>query len=790
MQLKRLEVHGFKTFANATALEFSPGITAIVGPNGSGKSNVSDAVIWGLGESNIRALRGGKLQDVIFAGSSSRRPTGLAEVTLTFDNSSRSLPLDYAEVSVTRRVYRSLESEYFINRTPCRLRDIVDLFLDTGIGRESYFALNQGEIDMVLSANPDERRLLFEEAAGIKKYRVRKRESLRKLESTQANLLRIFDLIGEVEARVGPLERQAEGAKKYRELAAKLREAELGAFAASWRDLLVRSKVNRDELDAVRSRAATADAELARLNADEENTRLLLHKSGEELEAAHRHHEEISAERARLQGVVEVLRERIKADTAAGERARIRLSEIVLQKDEIEKSLNGGQDELRSVEGALRETSAQLALLRQKLASAETHLKTCTTALERAQAQAVERAGRVAKLEADRDASARRLQSLHGQVAALQERLRLVEERRSALRLREAEIERTQNDLNFQIEAAMKEAGTIEAGLAQSNAQAVAQSEDIRTRERDIAGQTSRLRLLEELQDQREGFYKGVKTLLQAAAAGQLDGHYRPVADIVTVKREYEAAIEAALGGSVQDIITETDEEARAGIRFLKRTNAGRATFLSLDLVSRLSRGGQRPSGKSAGVIGTAIDIVDFDVVYQPVLEMLLGRVIVCDTLENGNAAAHRLSHWSRMVTLEGEVISSQGAMIGGSRQVSRASIVGRTGQIQELRTTIQKARKELDGVSLRRGELQVKIADMRQQQVSAEKKAQTLRTVQAQHRRDRDHLATDTHRMNGEEANLRKEIERAVGQHQAEEKTSERLAAQSLESHNGSPGH
>ncbi|HET6385917.1 MAG TPA: chromosome segregation protein SMC, partial [Armatimonadota bacterium] len=730
MQLRRLEIHGFKTFANPTTLEFPSGVTAIVGPNGSGKSNVSDAILWALGEQNVRTLRGGKLRDVIFAGCASRRPTGMAEVALTFDNSSRLLPLDYGEITVTRRVYRSEESEYFINRTACRLRDIVDLFLDTGIGRDSYFSLNQGEIDMVLSADPEERRTLFEEAAGVKKYRLRKRETLRKLESAEQNLSRIYDLISEVESRIEPLDRQAEAARKYQDLTKKLHESELGAFAAEWQSLTLRRDQLLLDLEDARVRAGGASRELERLEAEDQRAHQDLRRLSDTLETARQRCEEAAAERARAEGRISVLRERLNADAEGASRTIERLSEIAAQKEELSAIVETQRMDVAAVDQAIREMEAVLAFRRRELTAAENHWRSCTAEVERAQAREIQAASRMARLQASREESARRITSLEEQLKALNQRLNDLESRRQALHARRSQLEQVETAASEEYRARQQELDRLTEAVRGQQQEISDLAEEIRSLERDHAAQASRLRLLEELSEQREGFYKGVRAVLKAAANGQIKGHYHAVADLLTFDREYEAAMEAALGGSAQDIVTLTDQEAREGIYFLKRIGAGRATFLSLEIVSRLAKGGlpTAPDQRVPGIIGLASELARFDPLYRPVVEMLLGRVILCDNLENGNAAARRLSHWSRIVTLEGDVISSQGAMTGGSRPArpgGGTSIIGRTGQIQELKSTLIESERRLSDLRDRRTKMQQDADRLGEQRTAVERERQ-----------------------------------------------------------------
>lgn len=729
MHLRRLELYGFKSFADRTELEFKPGITAVVGPNGSGKSNISDAILWALGEQNVRHLRGEGAQDVIFAGTDRRRPLGMAEVTLYLDNSSGVLPLDFTEVTVTRRVYRSGESEFFINRTPCRLRDIYELFLDTGVGRDAYSIIGQNQIDAVLSARGEERRQLFEEAAGVKKYRHRRREAERKLDATRQNLTRVADIIAEVQSQIEPMAQQAEVARQYNALSARLRELELSLLAAEVRRYRAELQRLTDEKLAVERQVRELDGRTARMEADEQRLKLSLaeleRSSDEHRAASERAREDLLKAEARLA----LLRQQTEA--ARSERERIRED-----LERLEERLCVLRQEAEQTHGDLLRERDQLAQYEEAVRAADPELQAAERGLVEAQAVLDAARQRVSRASEKRAGLAQQVKALEQRAADREEQARRESERRKALEAELAAAQAEEGRLSEERELCREALQRLEAELSHSEEllqQAVQKLSEAQRREQELqqtaVRRASRLRSLREMHENLEGTYRGVRAVLQAAKAGVLGGgegrlRYRLVADLLGVPEQYRTAIEVALGSHVQDIVTPSDRDAQAAIALLKQRNLGRATFLPLDL---LKPDKVRPV-RQPGVVGVASDLVYYPRDVSKAVEVLLGRVLVVDDLPT----AVRLMRQGtvsgvRMVTLDGELIAPSGSITGGSREQT-AGILSRKLEIDKLEEEVAQ-----DAEALAREERLVQ--DAREQRDSLQSKVDGLRSETAERR-------------------------------------------------------
>ncbi|HEY3378157.1 MAG TPA: chromosome segregation protein SMC [Armatimonadota bacterium] len=683
MYLKRLELYGFKTFADRTELEFGPGITAIVGPNGSGKSNISDAILWVLGEQAMKALRSSKSVDVIFNGSDARKALGLAEVHLTLDNSSGMLPTDFTEVTITRRIFRSGESEYLINRVPVRLRDVQDLFLDTGIGKQSYSIISQGEVDAVLSSRSEERRALFEEVAGINKYKHRKKEALRKLEQTRLNLLRVSDIISELESQLGPLADQSEKAKEYQVYNSERTDLQLSLLVTQYVGLqssLARAKEREaelhTELEGLRHTAqqnevkeAALRAELSKLEEELEERRGVEHRFANAVQgaenalellkqqehAARKERERLQQERADWEQQSGQFDEEIT--TAQAEQARLTaaLAALAAEVSSADAALQAASAAVNAISGRIQEKRSayldaldRVARVRNELARVESLLRTSE--------------GRTARLAAEQ---ADVTQKLAERRAALTVAQQLIEERRLA---------------REQVHAQRMDAQRARQAMAET--QSGLRRDEARARE-ELASSRARQRTLQELEESLEGYFPGVRAVANAVGAGKLSGWYAPVSDLLEVPASLELAVEVALGANLQDIVTENEQAARAAVSFLKQQRAGRATFLPLDLISP----SQRASVSTApGILGLAMDLVGFDAEYRKIAQHLLGRIIVAEDLDAALALAKAdtARGWKSIVTLEGEVVTPARSITGGS-QGRGSGLLKRKRELQEL---------------------------------------------------------------------------------------------------------
>ncbi|MDX9971675.1 MAG: chromosome segregation protein SMC [FCB group bacterium] len=698
MYFKQLEMTGFKSFADRTVVRLEPGITAIVGPNGCGKSNILDAIRWVLGEQNARELRGAHMQDVIFNGSETRHATGMAEVSVTFDNSDGHLPVDFSEVQVTRRVYRSGESEYLINKAPCRLKDIHEIFMDTGIGTAAYSMVGQGKMDMILSSKPEERRYLFEEAAGIIKYKSRKKVAMRKLDSAEQNLLRLGDIIAEVERQMRSLKRQVNAAIRYRELSEGLREYEI-------RSVFLKYSVLVGNIDQLRASFAEAgvtyeklNTETAQLEARYQELGLAKLEVDRILTARRETVYDIATEMDKIERQVALLRQQIDFSKEQQQQA---LREHDLFKDraanlqgriaETHTRGTGMESEAAECRAALDEKERAHAEASERVAATEQHL-------EALRAQGVERLNFRAKTQTE-------LETLNVGLDNIESQLRVIYDRQ------ESEGKRHE-DLLERHTAIQAQEAEKRAALAELDAQRTAAAEDQanktkRMREVNEAWQNhrerkssteARLHSLRELRDAYEGFAQGVRAVMLAKQnrLAEAPGIIGPAGDLLSTEKNYERAIEAALGGNINNVIVEHAEDAKAAIDFLKKHQAGRVTFLPLDTIRSSGRDEGRNLLGKRGVVGMAIDMVQFEQRIHSAVEYLLHSTVIVETLDDAIRITRENSRFPRLVTLDGEVVSGSGAVTGGRMKNESRGMLGRSAEIAELEDRVAVAEREI----------------------------------------------------------------------------------------------
>ena len=666
MYLKRLELCGFKTFADRTELEFMPGITAIVGPNGSGKSNISDAILWVLGEQGMKALRSAKSTDVIFNGSESRKALGMAEVHLTLDNSTGRLPTDFSEVTVTRRVFRSGESEFLINRVPVRLRDVQDLFLDTGIGKQSYSIISQGEVDAILSSRSEDRRALFEEVAGINKYKHRKKETLRKLEQTRLNLLRVSDIIEELAAQVGPLSEQSEKARQYQEVNGELVGLQLSLLVAQYQGLqssMARARERETEvtreLEGIRHAVQQAEVAEATLRA--------------ELQTLEDDLEERRGVEGRLVSAAQAAESALGLLKQQETGARAEWERLKQERADWEGQSGHFDEEIAAAVAEQARLGAVMAGLEAEIAAADAALQAASSAVGEIARRIQERRGVYLDV-LDRAARVRnelaRVESLRrtsegrtARIAAEQEEItgKLAERQAAHAAAMQLAAERQQAREGYN-------AGRAEVSRARQAAtetQAALRRDENQLRE-ELAGLRARRQTLQELESSLEGYFPGVRAIVAAASAGLLRGEYAPVSDLLQVPAELETALEVALGAGLQDVVTESEQAAREAVALLKSKKAGRATLLPLDLLAPAPCA-QAPA--APGILGLAMELIGFEPRYTAVAQHHLGRVIIARDLDAALALAksNEAKGWARIVTLDGEVVYPHRAITGGS---------------------------------------------------------------------------------------------------------------------------
>ena len=690
MRLKELEIQGFKSFPDKTKITIGEGITGVVGPNGSGKSNISDSIRWVLGETSSKQLRGsGKMEDVIFGGTQSRGAMGFASVALTIDNSDHGLDMDADEVTIGRRYYRSGESEYSINGQNVRLKDVYELLLDTGIGRDGYAIVGQGRIAEIVGAKSAERREIFEEASGIAKYRYRKNEAERRLEAAEGNLERLRDILGELEKRVGPLKRDSEKAQQFLELSERRKSLEV----TLWVDAIRRAN------DTVRDQqrkfeAAQSDYERLSRQLDEfDEKSAALREEAQQLvlqvEQANADIRTVTEANAGSESEIAVLKNesehsRFRIDEATGELERAGQgrqsieTEAAGHKAAIEK-LHG---EVAALDARVEELRAELRALEEKAAASGQRRDVIDAAIARLQDTATAAKVRAASAQSAKVAAAQRLDEAKQQAVELENSATAAEEekRRAERRLKDAEEAVTRND-------------NIKAGLKlklESRRRQQAEAADaLQKADKERSNTSQRIHILEDLERNMDGYQQSVKAVMRAAAGRRLRGIIGPVAGILTVEKGYETAIETALGFALQNIVVEDQGCARAAIGFLKDERAGRATFLPLDTVQ-----GSRFTGRLTGTAEVAADLVKCDPRYQHIIDNLLGRIIVVEDLSEASTVAKNLGYRNRIVTLDGQVINAGGSFTGGSTARS-VGVFSRKQELDELRTRLVKLEKK-----------------------------------------------------------------------------------------------
>lgn len=699
MYLKALEIQGFKSFPDKTVLNFGEDITAIVGPNGSGKSNISDAIRWVMGEQNSRQLRGAKMEDVIFGGTEKRRAMGFAQVTLVIDNTEHIFNRDEAEVAVTRRYYRSGESEYYINRQSVRLKDVNELFMDTGMGREGYSIIGQGKIDEILSVRSDDRREVFEEAAGISKYRHRKEESERKLQRTEENLVRINDKITELELQVEPLRKQAETAKKYLVLRDELRTLEISV----WLENLQKLKADRLKLQAdfetAQADQKKAQDELDRVYAQAEECSRLLHENdcaAEEkrgrisaLESAIGEHESAAA----------VARTTAQHHAETIERMDREMSESRSRTESLYEQMQVMARRMEEIDASDRTLENEIAALCEEMRGSSDAAAAAAAQLEQLRRREAQEVAGAAQAQAELSAITAGSDEIAQRTAELTEELTQSEEKLTQTRREAAQNEKELLSAREEEQAAANIIGGHSLkmeGRQRRAKESIEQKNQLSLQEKTIS---DRIRLLSEMEKEYEGFSKAVKIVMRAAEARTLSGIHGPVGNLIHTDKDCSVAIEIALGGALQHIVVDTKNDGKNAIGLLKQRDGGRATFLPLDTIRGRSL---RENGleNEYGFVGIASELVRCDGRYGSVIENLLGATVVVEDLDCGIQMAKRHDNRFRIVTLDGQVINAGGSMTGGS--VSRnAGILSRSGELEQLHKKLKKIQSQLQDATL-----------------------------------------------------------------------------------------
>ena len=692
MYLKSIEIHGFKSFANKIVFQFHNGITGIVGPNGSGKSNVADAVRWVLGEQRIKQLRGASMQDVIFSGTETRKPLSYAYVAITLDNSDHQLAIDYDEVTVARRIYRSGESEYLINGTPCRLKDVNELFYDTGIGKEGYSIIGQGQIDKILSGKPEERRELFDEAAGIVKFKRRKAAAQTKLENEKQNLVRVNDILSELEKQVGPLEKQSEVAKVYLRKKEELKSLDINVF-------LLENKRLREQLASAEEKYNLASTELG--------------ETGEKYEG-------IKEEYERIQQEIESLDVAIEA-------AREQLTDTGLMRGKLEGEINVLKEQINSAHGSENHLNNRKAALEEEIAGKEQEKQDILTDKKDTDTQVQEIAEAAAKAKADLEAIQNKITELNNNIEAGKNTIIGELNQRATIKSKMGRFDTMMEQINIRkaelnsrlLRAKSDEAAretvkkleetfeTVTEELRQMTEQEAASELELGNIRENLTGldaklretqtrfhqEQSKLEALTNITERYDGYGGSVKKVMEQKEKEK--GIIGVVADIIQVEAKYETAIETALGGNIQNIVTDNEETAKHMIGFLKQNRLGRATFLPLTSITKPQEFKNPEALKEKGVIGMADELVGTEEEYRNVAKAMLGRIVVVDNVDNAVKIARKFDYGIRMVTLEGELLVPGGAISGGAFK-NNSNLLGRRREMDELEKKVKKLSEDI----------------------------------------------------------------------------------------------
>ncbi len=797
MYLKSIEIHGFKSFANKIVFQFHNGITGIVGPNGSGKSNVADAVRWVLGEQKVKQLRGASMQDVIFAGTELRKPQGFASVAITLDNSDHKLPVDYDEVTITRRIYRSGESEYRMNGSQCRLKDINELFYDTGIGKEGYSIIGQGQIDKILSGKPEERRELFDEAAGIVKFKRRKTVAQKKLEDEKQNLVRVTDILAELEKQVGPLAKQSETAKEYLRLKEELKRCDANAFLAETAGIQTQLEELEEKETIVADQLEETSLASENLKREYDQLTEAIAALDEGLAGKREERTQAGMLMGNLEGQIGVLKEQINTERMNAEHIASRLSSIDGELEEKNLQMTGYERERDEIaaqaetclkrqedaEEALRRTEEEMMLLDQQIedgkasiianlnekASLAARKQRYATMLEQAQVRRSEVAQRLLKFKSDESVQ-------DEQLKAEREKLDAVE----------AEINRL-----------MGERTAAEENIAGLEQEVRRLNKNLNDTQQQYHTSYTRLESLRNLAERYEGYGGSIRRVMEVR--DRVKGIHGVVADIISTEKKYEVAVETALGGSIQNVVTDSEQTAKQLIEYLKKNKYGRATFLPLTSVG--SRGGfnQEAALREPGIIGLADSLVHVEPQYRGLASYLLGRVVVAENIDCAIALARKFRYSLRIVTLEGELLSAGGSMTGGAFKNS-SNLLGRRREIEELEAACKKALVRVDEIQkdlslnegllteerenlerlraagqeaiLRRNTIQIGIAGLEEKKTEiAESSTDMVREnqdLEEQLReigRSQEQLREEEERLEGQNAQTSREIERLTGE-------------------------
>lgn len=730
MYLKRLEMQGFKSFADKTILEFMPGFTVVIGPNGSGKSNIVDCIKWVLGEQSMKTLRTGKSSDIIFLGTQNRKSLGYAEASLIFDNSDGKLPIEYTEVTITRKIYRSGETGYFINKVPCRLKDVLELFMDTGIGKDGYSIIGQGKIDDILSTKSEDRRNVFEEAAGIVKYKTRKEESEKKLEHTKLNLLRINDILTEIEANLVPLKEQSDKARKYLDLKQELKNIEVGLFTYNIEKYKKDIQKIIEDTSSITESCNVEEGKLEKIKIIKEELKNTIDELTEKIESMQNIGFESQKKQEQINSDINVFKSKIENNEQNIERYNKEIQELQNKIKNSEEEITSKLDKRTSLKESKEKFLNELKEKQKELNKIMETFSDKELKIEESKRKVEENTDKKYNLESD-------IKAQNANISNVDRRILQIQKEISSNISEKDRISFVKNDIQKEFYEAQKNKNDATKQLEnidekKQNVENLIKNYDIKINNftQEMRMKESRHRFLVETEKEKEGYARSVKALLKDCEnIKELgNGMNGALADLIDVPEKYQTAIEMALGASLQNIVTENEQDAKKLIDYLRKNNLGRASFLPITAVK--GRKIENIKGKNPGIQGIASDLIKYDKKYEQIIFSLLGRILIVDNMENAILVAKNNNYSFRIVTIDGDIINPSGGMTGGSVAKKTINILGRSKEIEKLSKEIEVLKDKIKEINNEKHRVLVSSEEVLEKEQELTKKLQEIEII------------------------------------------------------------
>ncbi|MCL2341984.1 MAG: chromosome segregation protein SMC, partial [Firmicutes bacterium] len=782
MYLKRLELQGFKSFADKTALEFMPGITTVIGPNGSGKSNISDSIRWVLGEQSMKELRGSISSDVIFSGTENRKSLGFAEASIIIDNEDGKLPIEYGEVTITRRLYRSGDTGYFINKTPCRLKDVLELFMDTGIGKDGYSIIGQGKIDEILSNKSEDRRHIFEEAAGIVKYKARKTDSEKKLEQTKINLLRINDILSEIESNIEPLKLQSEKARKFLDLREELKSIEIGLFIHNIEGYKTKIAGIVKDVDIYESQAENEDSRMNDMHSSKDKLKLEIDELIATIEETQNLGFEASTKIEKINSDINVVSEKISNNKENHERFEKEIEEVTARiaeledekKQRLEKKVDLSLNREKFAK-ELEEKELLLAEITNKLSEEEAEIEAKKKKIEENTDLKYEKRELINTQEVNYENLEKREKQVKNEIDSAVSEL-------DETRLKKEEMAKIFHEIESKKAGSTKQLEDVGAGLVSAQLKIADYENQINSLSSEYRIKESKLKFLAEMEREKEGYARSVKTLLLDCEKDTAlsKGVHGVLANLISVPEKYETAIEMALGAALQNIVTDTEEDAKRLIEHLRKNNLGRASFLPISAVKG-KKTERLIKNNLSGVIGIAADLIKYDSKYEGVILNLLGKTVIADNMDTAIVLARQNGYSFRIVTLKGDIVNPSGLMTGGSTKERASNIMGRAAQIEVLTKELKALEEKLAKIKKDKIDYEKSISGVLAEMESLKKAAQETEIIYATELQKFQSMEENTEKAAKKLAGLKEELAQIISQKQENVELKEALEAEAV---------